>query len=104
MKQNGLHNPAGGEEDAGTEPSHAGEDSQQGGKGSPVNRGGDCNLVWPGAAGATPLPQVDQAWQSQSVTRAPVSTLAFSFQDTSDDMTACEAKVRTHGAYKTANG
>ena len=39
------------------------------------------------------------------MTRAPVSTfLAFAFQDTSDDMTACEAKVRMHGAYKTANG
>ena len=49
----------GGEEDAGTEPSHAGEDSQHGGKGSPVNRGGDRNLVWPGAAGATPLLRVD---------------------------------------------
>ena len=51
------------------------------------------------------------------MTQAPVSTfLAFAFQDTSDDwpkkkkqdtsddMTACEAKVRILGAYKMANG
>ena len=39
------------------------------------------------------------------MTRVPVSTvLAFAFQDTRDDMTACEAKVCMHGAYKMANG
>ena len=48
-----------GEEDAGTEPSHSGGDSRWGGKGSPVNRGGDRNLAWPGAAGAAPLLRVD---------------------------------------------
>ena len=49
----------GGEEDAGTEPSHTGGDCRRGGKGFPVNRGGVRNLVWPGAAGAAQLLRMD---------------------------------------------
>lgn len=52
------------------------------------------------AARATPLLRVDPGLVRPGCT----TFLAFAFQDESDDMTVCEAKVSIRGAYKMANG